>query len=277
LTAQILLRLADAFDIDIRYINLEEDAAFLSAIKQVFADPFFSDYDLTENDLQEMVTNNPLVATAVAALYRAYRDTKTSASIMADTFAETGEGVEAGGVRLQLEAVRDFCHDRLNHFLSLAMAAETLYEKAEMGGGDPYLRLRTYLSDRLGVEIQVMPTDVMAKTLRRYDANRRLICLSELLDQPDQNFQLAVQIALLEQQELIDKIIAESPLASEESRNICRARLAWYYAGVLLMPYQRFLSAAEDLRYNCEALGRRFGTIFEQVCYRLTTMQRPDA
>jgi len=41
LTAQILLRLADAFDIDFRQINLEEGAGSLSAIKKVFADPFF--------------------------------------------------------------------------------------------------------------------------------------------------------------------------------------------------------------------------------------------
>ena len=277
LTAQILLRLADAFDIDIRHINLEEDAASFSAIKQVFADPFFSDYDFTESDLQEVVTNSPIVATAVTALYRAYRDSQTSASILADNFAGSGDGVEAGGVRLQLEAVRDFVHDRLNHFPSLDMAAETLYEKAGIGGGDPYLRLRSYLSDSLGVGVQVMPTNVMAKTHRRYDANRRLILLSELLDQPSRNFQLATQIALLEQQGLIDKIIAESPLADEESGHICRARLARYYAGALLMPYERFLCTAEDLRYDCEALGRRFDTSFEQVCSRLTTMQRPGA
>ena len=277
LTAQILLRLADAFDIDFRQINLEEGAGSLSAIKKVFADPFFIDFDLTESDLQEMATTLPVAASAVAALYRAYRDCLTSASLLADNIAGKGDGSDSAGLRLPVEEVRDFFHDRLNHFPSLDKAAEGLYETAGMSRDDPYVKLRTYLTDTHGVAVQVMPRDLMQKALRRYDYHQRRLLLSELLDQPGRNFQLAVQIALLEQHDAIYKIIDDAPLTGEESRRICRIGLARYYAGALLMPYERFRSTAEELRYDCDALCRRFDASFEQVCHRLTSLQRPGA
>jgi predicted transcriptional regulator len=43
------------------------------------------------------------------------------------------------------------------------------------------------------------------------------------------------------------------------------------------MPYDAFLGAARDMRYDIERLQRRFGVGIEQVCRRLTTLQRPGA
>ena len=56
-----------------------------------------------------------------------------------------------------------------------------------------------------------------------------------------------------------------------------RNALENYFAGALLMPYRAFLEAARDLRHDIELLQRRFGVSFEQVCHRLTTLQRPGA
>src|SRR5262249_52442989 len=57
----------------------------------------------------------------------------------------------------------------------------------------------------------------------------------------------------------------------------CRVALANYFAAAVLMPYDRFLEAAEHDRYDIELLGDRFGTSFEQTCHRLTTLRRPGA
>ena len=43
------------------------------------------------------------------------------------------------------------------------------------------------------------------------------------------------------------------------------------------MPYEAFFKAAETLKYDIEALARRFSASFEQVCHRLTTLHRPTA
>jgi hypothetical protein len=44
-----------------------------------------------------------------------------------------------------------------------------------------------------------------------------------------------------------------------------------------MLPYEAFLKSAKALKYDVEAIGRRFGASFEQVAHRLTTMQRPGA
>ena len=41
------------------------------------------------------------------------------------------------------------------------------------------------------------------------------------------------------------------------------------------MPYEPFLSACRETRYDIERIARRFGASFEQVCHRMTTLQRP--
>ena len=44
-----------------------------------------------------------------------------------------------------------------------------------------------------------------------------------------------------------------------------------------MMPYQPFHGAAEALNYDVHVLAQRFNAGFEQVCHRLTTLQRPNA
>src|SRR3546814_12859237 len=43
------------------------------------------------------------------------------------------------------------------------------------------------------------------------------------------------------------------------------------------MPYGRFAEAAIAERHDVERLAQRFGVSFEQVCHRLSTLQRPGA
>ena len=44
-----------------------------------------------------------------------------------------------------------------------------------------------------------------------------------------------------------------------------------------MMPYGRFLAAAQEVRHDLEVLAHRFGASIEQVCHRLSTLQRPGA
>jgi len=58
---------------------------------------------------------------------------------------------------------------------------------------------------------------------------------------------------------------------------LAKVVLANYFAGAALMPYAAFLEGAQHERYDVELLGHRFGTGFEQICHRLTTLRRPNA
>ena len=56
--------------------------------------------------------------------------------------------------------------------------------------------------------------------------------------------------------------------------NRCKVELANYFAAAALMPYEAFLSMAEKVAYDIDRLAIRFGVSVEQVCHRLTTLQR---
>jgi predicted transcriptional regulator len=113
--------------------------------------------------------------------------------------------------------------------------------------------------------------------IRRFSSDRRELMLSESLPPRSRTFQLALQIGLIELREYFDRVVSDRRLTSNDSRVLCRVSLANYFAGAVMMPYQRFLEAAEEERYDIELLGNRFKTSFEQVCHRLTSLRRPGA
>jgi len=90
-------------------------------------------------------------------------------------------------------------------------------------------------------------------------------------------FQVAYQVVAEEFPALIDGALAVTPLLGEKSRSLARIALINYLAGALLMPYGSFLEFVEKSGYDIEATASRFGTSYEQVCHRFTTLQRPKA
>jgi predicted transcriptional regulator len=125
--------------------------------------------------------------------------------------------------------------------------------------------------------VRVLPHDVMGGALRRFDRHGRRVLLNELLPHPSRVFHLAHQIALVRHRPALEQLAADGRLAGEPARRLARIGLASYVAGAVMMPYQRFLDAAQAVRYDIEILQRRFDASFEQVCHRLTTLQRPGA
>ena len=122
-----------------------------------------------------------------------------------------------------------------------------------------------------------MPVDVMRETLRRFDRHRRQLLISELVDGPGRSFQLAFQIGLAECAAHFETIAGRAGPLDDTPRRLYRITLANYFAAAVMMPYQAFHAAAETLSYDVHVLAQRFNSGFEQVCHRLTTLQRPNA
>ncbi len=122
-----------------------------------------------------------------------------------------------------------------------------------------------------------MPVDVMRETLRRFDRHRRQLLISELVDGPGRAFQLAFQIGLTECSGSFETIVNRAGPLDDTPRRLYRITLANYFAAAVMMPYQPFHTAAESLSYDVHVLAQRFNAGFEQVCHRLTTLQRPNA
>jgi len=276
ISAQILLQLIDVFDIDPRGLAGDEEARAQAQLYEVFSDPMFRDAPLSKDELKDLAAASPSAADAVARLYQAFLQTRSNNSLLAEQLAGSST-TENPGTLMALEEVRDFISQQNNHFPVLDEEAEKVYQASVAEHDEPYLALRARLEERHKVNTRIAPVEVMDNTLRRYDRHRQTIFLSELLDQPGRSFQLAYQIAYFEQMPAIEEIIRQSGMEKEETRVVARISLANYFAAAVLMPYDAFLKTAETNQYDITLLGRRFGTSFEQVCHRLTTLQRAGA
>jgi predicted transcriptional regulator len=98
-----------------------------------------------------------------------------------------------------------------------------------------------------------------------------------LLPLPSRTFQLAHQIAFLGYRKEIEQAVSGGKFSSAEADALAASALANYFAAAVMSPYARFLEAARATRYDLQTLQQRFNLSFEQVCHRLTTLQRPGS
>lgn len=270
-TIDLLLKLGRLFDIDIQAFA-EDDAARLSTeLGEVFGDALFEGADIRRQDLIDVAEASPAIAEAVTRLYRAYREARAAPDV-----SYASEGADTHGTAAALDAVREFLQGATNHFPALEAEAESLAADAGLAGRASMPVLASYLEQLYGMRVRIMPTDVMGSILRRYDPHGRRILLNESLTVPSRLFQALAQVALIHHRALIDRLLDEGRLAGEAA-DVGRLALAHYFAGAVLMPYDAFLRAATAARYDVTVLTRRFDTSFEQVCHRLTTLNRSGA
>jgi predicted transcriptional regulator len=242
-------------------------------LMEAFADPLFDAYQLTSTDLRDLTANHPQVARAVIALYSSYKTQRASSEELASRL----EGEEAANTTslLPSEEVNDLVQTHMNYFPELEDGAEELWKRARLESEELYTGLIRYLEKQHGVLVRMARGGAERGILRRFDAEKRILTLSELLPTRSRTFQLAHQIALLTQRAKIDRIVTESHLTSDESRGLARVALANYFAGAVITPYGPFLEACKEERYDVDVIGRRFRVGFEQVCHRYTTLRRP--
>ncbi|HEX7323213.1 MAG TPA: short-chain fatty acyl-CoA regulator family protein, partial [Mycobacterium sp.] len=175
---------------------------------------------------------------------------------------------------MPFEEVRDFFYDRNNYIGELDEAAEQMFAGAGMRIGGLDIQLTGLMAERFGVTVLVAD-DLIGRAKRVFDPNARVLRVAHWLLPGQRAFQVATQLALFTQSELMSDIVAGDPLLSPEARDVARIGLANYFAGAFLLPYEQFQSAATELRYDIDLLARRFEVGFETVCHRLSTLQRP--
>ena len=91
LSAQVLLRLAQEFHLDLKSFAGGEDERLVADLLEVFGDPMFERLSLTPTDLRDQVGHSPIVARALLDLYHAYQGARTSAGILSERLSD-GQG-----------------------------------------------------------------------------------------------------------------------------------------------------------------------------------------
>ncbi len=273
-TAQVLLRLAQAYDLDLRSFTTGPDAGGEADLSEVFADPLFRDLSIPRHEAVDLAENAPGAAEALVRLYRAYTDGRRREALGAGA----GDGdLPAGPDATPADWVRDFVQARRNWFPELDELGETLAGELGPPGWGFEAAAIERLKSRHNVQVRVLPVQVMVDYLRRYDIHRRRLLLSETLAAPSRAFALAYQLASLEHAEALTAATATAEAPDLPTRRLVKVCLTNYLAAAILMPYAAFHEAAEALGYDLTVLAARFGVGFEQACHRLTTLSRPSA
>lgn len=254
-SARVMMRLVEEFDFDPR--TLREDATIggLDGLARRFADKRFADLAIDREEVDEFLSSAPRAAAAFARLYDRAGETSVAA---ADPVVVS---------RREVERWR-------NHFGDLDEAAEELSDELRLSRADLSVALTERLRERHQLAVRLLPRDIMPGAVRRLDLHARQVQLSEMLPPEARVFQLAVQLAHLEQREAIDTIAQGARFDDETARELFLHHLTGYFAAALIMPYGRFLRACDATDYDLPVLQRRFGVSFEQLAHRLTTLQR---
>lgn len=272
LSVRLLMALADAYQVDWRDIVHDETSNLLAALRNAFRDPMFSGGLPDLQELRAAIDHAPRLAEHFLSLYGIHRITLER--IMRQGTGRAPEGLLA----MSGEAViHDFFRDHSNYFHPLEVAAEQLRATEACEADDIYAVLKERLSNAHGIRVRRRIAEEMTQALRVYDRDEQIVHLSEALDHPNQVFQLAHVLCLVELQHVLDELTAGSGITQGTSLARCHVELANYFAAAFLMPYEPFLRTAESTAYDIDRIAARFAVSYEQTCHRLTTLQRPGA
>jgi hypothetical protein len=255
MTARVVVQLISEFAFDPRELAGDAAVGGLDGLVRRLNDERFADLGIDREEAGEFLSANPQIASAFARLYDTAR---------ADQ-AESEEPLTAA--RREVERWR-------NHFADLDHAAETLSDEMRLSRGEIAIALAERLRDKHQLAVRILPREVMPRVRRRLDLHARQVQLAEMLGPESRAFELALQLAALEQREQVAHLVAGARLTDATARELLARHLESYFAAALMMPYGRFLRACEATGYDLPVLQRRFGVSFEQLAHRLTTLQR---
>ncbi|MBL4907518.1 MAG: DUF2083 domain-containing protein [Sneathiella sp.] len=183
---------------------------------------------------------------------------------------------EKGLAPSSIEAVTDFIQSNNNYFADIEEATETVRNKLRVKEFPNIHDLTQYLAVQHGVSIEYADRNSHEMEISLFEERQQHLTLSRALPPSSVKFHLALLIGQLEYNDLFDSLLINSDLSNTSSKEKGKDALANYFAGACLFPYETFYAAAEEYRYDIELLQQQFGASYEQICHRLTTLQRPE-
>ena len=270
LTAQMLLRLANTYDIDIRDFVASTQEGSARELGEILSDALVRDLSVPRDEVLEVAENYPGVSEAISRFYRALTDLRRLPEQMAAPSSQAP-------LHAPLDWLRETIARAGNHFPEIDAAAEALSADLPDEPAMMQAAIRARLKDRHGMGVQIVREEVLAGTLRHYDMHRRRLMLHERLPASGRLFALAYQLCAQEMADGIAAQVARAAPPDEDSRRLAMIAITNHAAAALIMPYDRFHKAAEQSRYDLMLLRARFGVSMEQLAHRLTSLNRTGA
>ncbi len=249
LTLNVLLKLGEKFDVDMKVFAIDESPELQTRLTKVFDDPITVSTPISQRDIHDLAKDFPSASEAIINLYDSYnRLHEKFTNRKSEKFSDMGEDPFNTAANI-FDVFRD-------DFDSLELSAnefrDELYELSDVSPSsisndkigavmNLFPLLSQYVDLKLGLRVRIIPANVMGSAIRRYDPHRREILLNKKLKKNALQFHLIVQIALILNRDLFDKIT--KPIGAEEltSQSMLRTALAGYFAGVLISPEPPFI------------------------------------
>ncbi|TAK48577.1 MAG: XRE family transcriptional regulator [Xanthobacteraceae bacterium] len=272
LTAPVLVELARVFRVDVAALSEDSGERLIGNLQEALSDPLVGGAAVGAQEIKVCVQQTPNIAKTIVRLHDAHRQLAERYQAIDDALLASEAGPQESN-QFPYDEVREFFH-RINNYVDpLDRAAEALAEREGLSAGKRLTRLVDYLRRQHGIAV-VFAHDTGPGLMRHFDRDSATLRVNGLMEPATQAFVLAHQIALIEQREEIEALVARAEFRSTEAPAVCTLALANYFAGALLLPYERLLAAAREVRHDVELLCHRFEASFEQVCHRLSTLQR---
>ena len=271
LTAQMMLRLANTYDIDIRDFAAPSTDGGPRELGEILSDALVRDIGISRDEVMEVAENYPGVTEAVARFYRALTDLRRV----------PGEALAGAAERVPMIAPIDWLREMIaragNYFAEIDAGAEAIAADLPEDPALLQAALRARLKDQHGISVQAVRADLIAGRLRHFDMHRRRLMLSERLPPSGRLFGAAWHLVAQELADAIAAQVARAAPPDEDSRRLTTIALTNHAAAALIMPYERFRQAAEQSRHDLPLLCDRFGVSLEQLAHRLTSLNRTGA
>jgi predicted transcriptional regulator/transcriptional regulator with XRE-family HTH domain len=274
LTAALLARLAAIFKVAESSFGDSDELRRASDLREALHDPVFGNKIVPAEELQALVRVAPEISDMFMTLYRDYlrREEQHREALI----RSADEPVAGFASRFPYDEVRDWVQAHHNYFDTLDRTAEQVFEDNRFDSASLRDDLTRYLLDRHGITIGG-DTELLGQgTFWRLNKAARRLVLAEDSSLESKIFWMAHVIGHLDQKHRIEREVRRADFSSEEAQKLARIALANYFAGALMMPYRRFNDYARAVRYDVQRLQYYVGASFEQVCHRLSTMQRAD-
>jgi predicted transcriptional regulator/transcriptional regulator with XRE-family HTH domain len=272
-TDRVLASLMEIFRAPAELFDADIEQRLIADLREAAAETGAGEPPIPLSELRQLALHAPTVA-------RRFLDLNRSNHRLTERLKLTEEAVAldeatAASSLLPYEEVRDFFHFKDNYIDALDRASEDLAQEIGVQDGRTSdMLLEMYLRERLGVQVRYEAT---GDVLRRYDPATRELWLNSSQPPATRAFQLAFHAVSSTLSGLVERELEAARFRSPEAVDVCRVGLGNYAAGALLMPYRRFAAAARRRRHDVEQLGAEFGASLEQVCHRLSTLQRPGS
>ncbi|MEP5730734.1 MAG: short-chain fatty acyl-CoA regulator family protein [Sulfitobacter sp.] len=267
ISTTVVLALASEFGLDVTELSAGDSERMVSDMREALADPVFQGNMPALADIRLTASNAPGLARAFLDLHQSYRQTHERLASLDEALGREDARVAPS----PWEEVRDFFHYCDNYIDAVDRAAEHF---ASLQTAHPSMRAAAIAAlAKMDITVSFDNTD----TLRRFDPVHKKLHLSDRATPETQTFQLLLQVALIQQNPLLDATLDFARFTSENARDIAKIGLANYFAGAALLPYRRFHEQAQACRHDLEVLSNQFGASIEQIAHRLSTLQRPGS